>query len=244
MVQVKLGIVVESGVFFGILDENEERTGHGRMFYHNGSQYEGGFKNGLFEGSGRLMYHSGEIYEGRFHQGLKSGYGEFYTASGELEYKGYWFRGKRHGFGEYKYTNGDVYKGCFKNDLKQGVGVKTKGKQKLIGHWENNKKEGNFFMTGLKDNKIIKIRYLRGVRIYETEPEPGFEIQIFNPFLQRMEIENPGSPSDCNSPETEMWLNGLKIKNSRKNEEMISTQDSWKGAKNGVNKAAKMPSSG
>lgn len=41
-------------------------NGEGKLVYDNGDVYEGGFKNGVFEGQGKFVSNKGWTYEGAF----------------------------------------------------------------------------------------------------------------------------------------------------------------------------------
>ena len=229
MTQIKCGFVIDDGVYFGELDETQARVGHGRMFYRNGVQYEGEFREDTFNGPGRLLYKSGEYYQGAFAAGCQSGYGEIYNVKRRLVYKGYWKRGKKHGFGEYSYCNGDVYRGGFKDGLKHGFGIKTREGMRLIGVWENNRKEGDFFRLDEMDRKIMKIKYLKGVKMFQSAPDPGFNVKNYNPFLKERILGNLGFREHSPLLSAQNLKEHLSISKLQKNSNSVgenSTQDS------------------
>lgn len=123
-------------------------NGQGHLSWTNGSEYTGGFSNGLFDGHGR--YAAPDIYThvGEYRNGLPHGFGvatyaggdkyEGNFVNGEIEGEGTWTSGdgslysgmvKRgglsHGKGELTLPNGDTYRGTFKAGQMHGAGRYT-----------------------------------------------------------------------------------------------------------------------
>lgn len=99
-------------------------------------KYEGGMRQGQFQGDGIFMWNDGVVYSGQYVDDLREGTGtEIFPAydnertdeaTGEQTfpyYEGQFLDGQRHGKGVYHYANGDFYKGMFAHNLFHGLGV-------------------------------------------------------------------------------------------------------------------------
>ena len=72
---------------------------YGSMTYSNGDIYDGGWRNGKFDGFGRYFFTLLRAsYEGSFSKGLKCGNGTYTYADGS-KYCGSWKKDIKHGFG-------------------------------------------------------------------------------------------------------------------------------------------------
>jgi hypothetical protein len=93
------------------------------MFYPNGDEYSGSFKNGFRHGYGTYNYNSTrEVYEGEWQQDLWHGRGVYSVTSGEVKINGVWDRGILNGHAEVIHSNGDRFVGLFRNGMKEGDG--------------------------------------------------------------------------------------------------------------------------
>jgi hypothetical protein len=155
-------------LFFGTLDDNMLRQGHG--VYIGGksgcSRYEGGFVNGkrdgtngilitaftkyigefvndLKEGQGTLIHNDTSMYKGNFRNGMFHGHGVFCDADGRV-YTGEYENGLEHGAGEERFTDGSVFRGEFKEGKRCGVGslLNRKGEVEYSGQWFDGMMEG------------------------------------------------------------------------------------------------------
>ena len=107
-----------------------------------GDRYEGGLRDGLFEGEGDLHFANGNRYIGTFRLGRKQGNGTFIFANGD-KYVGEFVQNQRHGHGVYTYRDGSRYEGEFRSGLRNGKGrytYKTGGE--YIGEFKDGKKTG------------------------------------------------------------------------------------------------------
>lgn len=100
---------------------SEVADGRARVLLPDGSIYEGGFRDGLFEGEGVLRRPDGRRYAGQFHAGLFHGQGEYRTAKGDL-LRGEFRRGVLNGEGEIHFVNGNVYRGGIEAGRMSGEG--------------------------------------------------------------------------------------------------------------------------
>eukprot|EP01048_Picozoa_sp_COSAG05_P010877 COSAG05_NODE_985_length_6290_cov_2.922953_1_plen_729_part_00 len=87
-------------------------------FYVGGSNPETGKKE---DRSGRLTFEDGTEYFGGFVDGLRHGEGAMTYADGS-KYQGSWVAGKRHGNGALVRTDGSSYAGGWHNDTMEGAG--------------------------------------------------------------------------------------------------------------------------
>jgi len=107
-----------------------------------GDRYEGGLRDGLFDGTGDLHYANGNRYVGTFRLGRKHGSGTFTFANGDV-YVGDFVQDQRQGHGVYTYRDKSRYEGEFRNGLRNGKGrytYKTGGE--YIGEFKDGKKSG------------------------------------------------------------------------------------------------------
>lgn len=96
--------------------------GKGVMNYHNGSVYEGEFRNGLRSGAGTYETAEGDKYIGSFRNDIPEGYGRVSYVDGS-RYEGEWAHGVINGRGVFVYTSGDSFEGYFKEGIRDGEGV-------------------------------------------------------------------------------------------------------------------------
>lgn len=90
---------------------------NGTYFYNNGNKlYEGGVKDGYFDGRGKYFYKNGNImYDGNFKDDAYFGKGKYFSQNGKLLYDGY-FKDNEIKRGKKFYPDGTVmYKGNFKD---------------------------------------------------------------------------------------------------------------------------------
>ena len=74
----------------GELNKSGEREGRGKLFFPNGSYFEGNWLKDRYHGYGRHIEAFRDIvYEGYFESGLKQGEGKLTQADGET-YEGDW----------------------------------------------------------------------------------------------------------------------------------------------------------
>eukprot|EP00357_Protocruzia_adherens_P032606 CAMPEP_0114995068 /NCGR_PEP_ID=MMETSP0216-20121206/13508_1 /TAXON_ID=223996 /ORGANISM="Protocruzia adherens, Strain Boccale" /LENGTH=567 /DNA_ID=CAMNT_0002359037 /DNA_START=333 /DNA_END=2036 /DNA_ORIENTATION=- len=98
------------------------KEGHGKYYFHNGSRYEGNFKNDKPEGKGLFFYRTGEFYTGEWHNAKRHGQGSHFCLNGEI-YIGDWNNDQRHGEGKLIDKTGCVFEGKFQNHVKHGLGI-------------------------------------------------------------------------------------------------------------------------
>lgn len=116
-----------------------------------GDRYEGGLRDGLFDGPGDLRYANGNRYVGTFRMGRKDGQGTFTFANGDV-YVGDFHQDQRQGRGVYTYRDKSRYEGEFRNGLRNGKGrYAYKAGGEYIGEFKDGKKSGrgtHFFPDG------------------------------------------------------------------------------------------------
>ena len=99
--------------------DNEMRHGRGTQVWHDGSIYQGQWRNDKANGRGRLIHADGDVYEGE------------------------WLDDKAHGQGVYTHTDGAKYVGEWKEDKQDGHGVETwPDGAKYTGTYVDGKKHG------------------------------------------------------------------------------------------------------
>lgn len=92
--------------------------GEGYVKHADQTEYEGGFKDGLYHGKGIMVGAEGR-YEGDWRAGKRDGRGTMrYTLGGS--YDGQWRGGVFHGQGKAVYAGGGEYAGMFENGRREG----------------------------------------------------------------------------------------------------------------------------
>lgn len=143
---------------------NGKRSGHGKIYYPDGSIFEGEFANGEQKegelrftsgtvysgefvgsqphGQGSVTYASSASYVGSFAKGLKEGFGTF-TSSDGSRYEGEWSRDAVTGIGRMAYADGRCYDGQWENGLRHGQGMCTyPNGSTYVGAWDRDERVG------------------------------------------------------------------------------------------------------
>jgi len=93
----------QKGLYYGSLDEAENRHGYGRTQTDSGKT----------------------VYDGQYHDDKRSGFGVSYFKTGKISYVGNWDNDKQHGFGiEFRATDGSVSIGRFNHGSKKAISSK------------------------------------------------------------------------------------------------------------------------
>ncbi len=112
-------------------------NGHGFMFYSDGEEYNGDFKNKKFHGKGKYKFASGLIYEGEFAKNMFNGKGTL-TFPNKKKYTGEFKDNKFNGIGTLLKEDGSKYEGEFLNHLYNGNGKFTDKLGKVeTGIWKD-----------------------------------------------------------------------------------------------------------
>ena len=108
--QEKLGwFYCPGGRKYKLLDKNKYK-----IFFGNGTSYEGTLKDNVKNGFGILKYNNGSVYRGYWKDDKKHGQGIYTWNNGDY-YEGEYVDGLRHGQGKYTYENGKVLEGIWSN---------------------------------------------------------------------------------------------------------------------------------
>jgi len=97
------------------------RDGAGKWIKANGSAYNGGWKEDLYNGYGTYTSTDGFMYRGRYRLGKRHGQGECIFPTGD-QYMGEWANDVMEGAGIYRFKNGDIFEGFFKDGKRHGPG--------------------------------------------------------------------------------------------------------------------------
>jgi hypothetical protein len=119
LIAISTGDMYEGGFKEGLFD------GKGVLVSGTGDHYEGQFRAGLKHGQGKQIYQTGEEYEGSFRNGIRECSRAVYKSQEGDVYNGPWKNGEKHGMFTVKYANGDVFVGTYKHDKKDGRGKYT-----------------------------------------------------------------------------------------------------------------------
>ena len=103
-----------------------KKEGKGRLVFDRikekrFAQFEGDFKDNVFEGQGKITYTNGNVYVGEVSCNMPNGFGS--AVFGANRYNGFFLDGKRSGEGEIIYRDGSRYKGSWKKDKRDGKGT-------------------------------------------------------------------------------------------------------------------------
>lgn len=127
---------LDNTVYRGYCTPSYSRELYGKLYFPDGSLYQGFFSKNTMSGHGRLYKVDNYIYDGEFRNGMFEGYGKLKSLKG-LSYEGLWKEDSQDGYGNETYEDGSSYSGNYSNGLKNGSGKYT---------WNNgNVYEGNFF---------------------------------------------------------------------------------------------------
>jgi len=151
--EVKNGVRNGKGIYYGkdgtiVYGEwiNSRMNGQGGWLT-TALEYEGQFKDNVFEGKGRIRYPDGTVYEEDFKDGKISGKYTNPSLDGSV-YEGELKDGKKCGKGVWKSSTGEVYEGEFKDDKFEGKGtMKYANGDVYEGEWKNGKREGKGSMV-------------------------------------------------------------------------------------------------
>lgn len=117
-------------------------NGQGKFVNSNKEQYEGSFVNGFKEGQGCCHFEDGAIYIGEFKQDYLNGNGIMNWPNGTI-YKGNFIHNVMEGNGEMTWDNGCKYNGSFINNWPDGEGTFAWPNGVVyIGQYQRGKKEG------------------------------------------------------------------------------------------------------
>ncbi len=113
------------------------KHGNGTLTYNDGSVYRGGFKNDLFDGAGELICVDGSGYSGNYIEGLYEGQGTLKLSDGG-SYTGEFLRGEFSGKGKLTYHNGDSFRGTFESNMRAEGVYYWVGGESIEGKFVNN----------------------------------------------------------------------------------------------------------
>ena len=131
------------------------------------SEYDGSWKNGLFDGYGVLTY-SGYNYQGEWKEGKKHGKGKLKMPSGCI-FDGDWIEGLLHGQGTYT-SNYDSYEGGWKRGVYHGHGIKKEDTNIEEGEFRDGKFWNGYLKDFYFDGSISNGKRAHG-RVYSTFKE-------------------------------------------------------------------------
>ena len=105
--------------------ENGLLNGHGNISYakedeHNRNNYTGELKDGEPHGKGKMFWKDGSFYDGEWEKGVIDGFGTKKTPG--LYYEGFFKDGHKYGKGKNIFGDGEVHEGDYENGLLNGHG--------------------------------------------------------------------------------------------------------------------------
>lgn len=159
-----------------------------------GNEYEGQFKNGVYDGYGTMLYSDSTMYEGTWVNGVREGNGKIYWNSGCL-YVGEMHNDLMHGSGYMLYPMGDYYYGDFKEGQITGFGTKAflrdataSTQQKKYDIYTGEMKDGFLHGYGTMHytfggvfygNYNMNIRTGYGTYVWEETDDPGIPWSMY-----------------------------------------------------------------
>jgi hypothetical protein len=102
--------------------KNGLQHGKGKNYKNGKLTYSGDYKEGKLDGQGIVFYPSGSIYSGQMKDDQPSGFGKYYWLEGD-RFEGNMLNGLFDGQGSYYWSNGDTYVGEWKAGKQEGQGV-------------------------------------------------------------------------------------------------------------------------
>lgn len=182
---------------------NSTETRNDKIELENGFVYEGGIKNGFFEGKGKYydsknpkIYYDGDwkknlksgygkeafkdgsIYEGQFKNGKQNGKGKLVLSDGK-KFEGDFKDGNIKGEGKFYYSEESYYSGEWDNNFFNGYGCLCGREKKFIGFFVNNKKNGLGFVYFYETNSFLLGRWKdnKGLNFFiNGQEEKGIEV--------------------------------------------------------------------
>lgn len=165
LISADVEVELEAGRYKGYVLKGKP-DGFGKLSYNNKAEYEGEWKDGVWNGigqytnqndtiisewvngkaNGSTFYSFGNFqYEGQFIDDFPNGNGTLYSTNsdGQYLYAGEWDKGQRSGYGDAIYPNGDAYYGEWKDDAYNGIGrYRYANGDAYDGEWKNNLPNG------------------------------------------------------------------------------------------------------
>ena len=112
--------------------------------------YVGQYRKEERWGQGIMFFADKSVYKGQWKKDKRHGQGTYYGINRE-KYSGDWHMDRREGFGEMIFENGDHYVGHWRADRMEGKGTHQSAK----GDFREGEWKGNFFVSKLRENKLI-----------------------------------------------------------------------------------------
>ena len=165
LISAEVSMDTKAGKYDGLI-KNGKPNGYGRLAYKNNTEYEGDWKNGVWDGLGQYISVKDTItsewkngvaegsahmilgdyqYDGQCKNNLPNGQGTYYSLNPNVDYlyAGEWVNGKRQGYGDTVYPNGDAYYGEWVNDEYSGIGrYRYANGDSYDGEWKDNLPDG------------------------------------------------------------------------------------------------------
>lgn len=198
------------GTYKGEINKKGKKNGKGFYVWHDGSTYEGDFKDDFRHGNGLFNWSNGESYKGDYLEDERTGLGIYRWPDGSF-YEGSFLKGKRHGFGVYQSINGGIYEGEWFDDMQHGEGKLTNPNRTLIhGVWRNGKiitKPSMLPETASKP-KLEKLELQKSSPISTTTSEVQKDKIISSSFQLTNKVSR--STKDSDNPLTESTTTDLQ----------------------------------
>ena len=187
------------GSYKGEIDKKGKKNGKGFYVWHDGSTYEGDFKDDLRHGNGLFNWSNGESYKGDYLEDERTGLGIYRWPDGSF-YEGSFLKGKRHGTGVFQSINGVVYDGLWFDDMQHGEGKLTNPDKSLVrGVWRN--------------GKIITKPSI----LPETASKPKLEIIELQPTPPTTTINRSVPVTSAVDPTASLQTQSLRLSPNKKN---------------------------
>jgi len=129
-----LVIYPSGGRYVGYLLD-DERHGHGRMWEPNRDYFEGEWHNGEYS-LGKLVKADGSVYQGGFKNGVYDGWGTLLHKEKGVAYSGQWKNGVYDGWG-FRKVGQSVYRGKFAHGNRNGPGEESSRIDFTEGTWKD-----------------------------------------------------------------------------------------------------------
>ncbi|XP_062506036.1 uncharacterized protein LOC134182620 [Corticium candelabrum] len=122
------------------------------------TEYRGGFELGLKHGEGLVLYSDGSWYDGPWQNDKREGIGMWTSLDENEEYHGHFLNDYRDGEGSCRYSNGDKYEGQWTRGLRDGKGTMWHTSGIVYkGLWTNDKPSDRPLAIKIKTESHIEV---------------------------------------------------------------------------------------
>lgn len=153
--------IYNSGDIFEGEFVNNEKT-KGKIYFKDGSTYNGDVKNGKITGRGEYKWPDGRKYEGDIKEGIIEGNGKTTYPDGSW-YEGEYVDNKKNGKGTFSWFDGKTFTGQWANNEPNGNGILTMGGVKYDVLFRYGKIISSKQMGDLEQQNVVDFNKIKNV---------------------------------------------------------------------------------